>query len=211
MANSQLASDADITRLINTSLTELYDLLVEAAPPDYYLDTTTVTTVAGTTAYTLPVDFRSIVTVLAPDGSSGRLRAVEMFDDSYRSRYIAPQAALDLTVEYVKAPPVLVDDADTFDGVSGWDELIVLLVARQLLRKQRRDVSMLDVGINEMRQRIQSLAPQRQMAGPLMIRDVEFGREYPYIQWGQTVDAWRLVGSGSTATLQLYSLSSVYP
>ncbi len=207
MVNSQLASDADITRVINTQLTELYDVLVAAGPPDYYLKTSTITTVSGTTAYTLPTDFRSLVAVLAPvlDGTSRQYR-VDMFDESQRSYYQPPQAAVQLTLEYVPAPPVLALDADVFDGVSGWDELIVLLSARQLLRKQRRDVSDLDRAIAELRARVVSLAPQRQLAGPLYVNDGD-DRTGQWFWAGvpTNIAGWRLVGNGATATLQLYS------
>lgn len=57
MENSQFVSDAELDRYINESISELYDLIIESAAQEYYLDTYTINTVSGRDTYSLPSDF----------------------------------------------------------------------------------------------------------------------------------------------------------
>lgn len=192
MVNSTRATDAQITTLINTHWAELYDRLVSVGPSDYYATTSTVTIVAGTSAYALPANFRSLIGVFLNDGTN-RSEVPEL-PEGTRAGFDAPSAAGTLTLEYVPAPVALVADADAIDGVSGWDELVVQLCARALLRRERRDVSAFDTAIGEARQRVMNCAPKRNSTGPRSIQDVE-------ATYAASAFAWRLTG----AFLNVYS------
>jgi len=206
MVNSTRATDAQITTLVNTHFAELYDRLVAAGPSDYYLATTTLTTIAGTTAYALPADFRSLLGVFLNDTATRR-REVRPLQEGLRSAYDAPQAAVSLTVEYVPTAPVVAVGTDTLDSVSGWDELIVQLCARALLRRERRDVSAFDRSVAEARERVMSSAPKRNQDGPRFINDVEACESYPLYGIETSVNAYRLAGGN----LHLYSIALIYP
>jgi hypothetical protein len=206
MVNSTRATDAQITRLVNTHWAELYDRLVSCGPPDYYASTSTVTTVAGTIAYALPADFRSLIGLFI-NNSSTRRRELRPLPEGLRAGYDAPSGVVSLTLEYVPAPVTLALDADTVDGVSGWDELVVQLCARALLRRERRDVSAFDRAIEEARARVMANAPKRAMDGPRFVNDVEAGEDWRTRDADAEVHAYRL----SAGSLMLYTVASVWP
>lgn len=57
MENTSFVTDAELNRYINESISELYDLIIEAAGQEYFLDTYTFNTVANQDTYPLPSDF----------------------------------------------------------------------------------------------------------------------------------------------------------
>jgi hypothetical protein len=202
MVNSSRATDADINALINTHLSEFYGRLVEAGPPDYFSTDYAFSSVAGTISYALPSNFRTLVALYFVDGT--RKREVYQMREGTIAQYDAPQGNVSLVLRYIAAPPKLTTDTDpvtgTIDGVSGWDELIVQLCARALLRRDRRDTSALDLSVAEKRAEMLSQARARSVAGPRYITDVDAESGG---WWGCTdsVDAWVL----RAGYLDLYS------
>jgi hypothetical protein len=63
MENSEFVTDAELTIYINGSIAELHDLLVASYGSDYFLSSTTFSTVAGTESYSLPADFYKLMGV----------------------------------------------------------------------------------------------------------------------------------------------------
>lgn len=57
MENSQFVTDAEITRYLNESISEEYDLIIESAGQEFFLDTYTFSTVSNQDTYSLPSDF----------------------------------------------------------------------------------------------------------------------------------------------------------
>jgi len=169
MENSTFVTDAELTDEINQYVTEVYDMLVAAAPPGYYAATSTITVVAGTVAYALPTDFRSLQLALVEE-INGRQRELHPLDGS-REQYVTPRTDGTVTLRYTPAPPVLVDDTDTFDGISGWEQLIVLMAARYCLAKEESDVSSLFAEISAMQKRISMRAPARDQGAPAYVKD----------------------------------------
>lgn len=204
--NSLRATDADITQLVNTHYAELFDRLVASGPPDYYKSSTTLTTVAGTLGYALPADFRSILAVLKNDTAGNRLFPIQPMREGQRGAYVPPQGVYPVVVEYIPTPAVLVAGTDVVDGVSGWDELVVQLCARALMRRDRRDTAQFDTTIGEARARVMSNAPKRDSSGPRYVQDVEESDNGLYAGF-QGVNAWTLNGT----TLNVYQTSPSWP
>ncbi len=161
---------AEVTDLVNDELPEVYRLLVQSGPPDYYSLSTTFTTIAGTTAYALPSDFFVETNVYALDSSSFK-RPVTPVQDWGLSRMQAPQSVVSVVMEYVPAPPVLSGDNDPFDGIAGWDSLLTCRVARRLLQKRKADSSSVDAEISAVTQELRSQA--RRSKGPRFVRNLD--------------------------------------
>lgn len=178
MENSTFVSDPEWQDIINAELCEVYDMLVQAGPPDYYSVTQGYTTVAGTLAYALPADFRSATVCYAKENVDQRRPLLEI-NDYRRAWYRPPQAAYNLELEYVPAPPTLVSDSDTFDGVSGWEELIVAMSARDALMKEESDLTQIEGKIANLKGRIKTASSQRG-AGPQYITDVDSANVWLY-------------------------------
>ena len=202
-------TDAELTALCNRHLTEVYDALVDAGPPEYYAATTTVATVSGTILYALPADFRTLLEVYAHESATER-RHVFPMDAGTRGRFIAPTAAWTLTLEYVPSAPTLAVAGDTFDGVSGWEELIANLVARDVMIKREADPSAVMASIAAQRDRIAMRARNRDRGHPRYTADTDTMAASMF-PWGYAnnvrIQAYRLRASN----IELYESAMGWP
>lgn len=204
MENSTFVQTSEWADIINANLCEVYDLLVTAAPPDYYTSTYQLTTAAGTIAYAVPADLLDLSCVFAVESTDQRrpIRAISDFD---RGLYRAPQGAYTIELEYTPNAPTLVADTDTFDGVSGWEELIVAMSARDALLKEESDVTFLEGKIANLKTRIVSNAERG--GGPKHINDIEIADIWPY-PTSSKIHAYRL----RAGNIELYQANiPLYP
>lgn len=207
--NAENPSDTEINDLINVYLTELWDLVVDAAPPEYYSSETTVNTVAGTIAYALPADFRSLLSVDAVE-SADAFRPLHQINDIDRSIFRSPAGVYAVRVRYVPAPPTLSSDsADAtgqIDGISGWDQIVTAWCARAVLQAEERDTSALDAEISHLEGRIKREARHRHRGAPASVLDVEGIDAWPY-PFGSSVDAYQL----RAGFIDIFTVSPVFP
>lgn len=183
---------AELTRQINGSIAELYDLLV-SVNKDFYLSSNNISVVSGTETYALPADFWRVqgVDVL----SSGKYYPMPRFNFAERhqlqdsgdvirsARYrvmgsnlrIRPKPTWTGTAVlwYIPAPAQLVNDSDTFDGIAGWEEYVVVDCCIKLAQKREEDASLLVKLKGDLVARIRSSACERDDAEPDRVRDVE--------------------------------------
>lgn len=73
---------------------------------------------------------------------------------------------------YVPKPNVLLADSDTLDGVSGWEELVIIDSAIKALQKEESDVSVLMAQKSAMVERIKGMAANRDAGFPDTVTDV---------------------------------------
>ena len=200
--------DADVNERINTHITEEYDLFIQASPPSYYSSTTTISVTSGTTTYALPSDFLSLQSVFLSQ-TGGQVREVMPIRSGERAYYRAPQSSYTVTVEYTPTPTLLSSDSDTFDGVNGWDELVVALVARDMLIKARESVEQIQLKIGELRGRIRTMG-NRDRGKPRYLRDGDQpdaqNRAQAFFASG-TISAYRL----RAGNIELYEPAVAYP
>ena len=201
-------TDAELTSLANRHLTEVYDALVDAGPPDYYASTTTVSTVAGTTLYALPSDFRTLLEVYAQE-SNTQVRLVHPMRHGERGKYRSPTDIWTLTLEYVPAAPILVNPGDTFDGVSGWEELIANLMARDVMIKRQDDPSAVMASIGALQGRINTRARSRDRGHPRYTSDLDAqGISYPWLSTNNSRGAVYRLRAGN---IELYETLTGLP
>lgn len=179
-------TDSELTALANRHLTEVYDRLVDAGPPDYYAATTQITTTSGTIEYALHVNFRNLVNVYVRETTDIRRPLLPM-PNAARGNYKAPTGTWTLDVEYIPVAPTLASSADTFDGVSGFEELIANLMARDVMAKRESDPSVVMANIARLEARITSRARSRDKGQPKRVTDLDevSDRLYPW-GWGGT-------------------------
>lgn len=171
--NDRNVTDTELTALANRHIPEVYDDLVAAGPADYYAASTPVTTVAGQIPYSLPSNFLSLMDVFVHESSSER-RSLPSMPNGTRGRFQGPTSAgTELTLEYIPSAPVLALDADTFDGVSGFEELIANLMARDVIIKRNHDPTSVLGTIGALRARIVSRSRTRNRGEPKRITDTD--------------------------------------
>lgn len=167
MEGSPFISTAEWNELVNANIAEVFDVLVQAAPPEYDSASSQIAFTAGVRLCALPADFRSLVTVAFVDGT--RERPLLPLRDFERSGATAPRQSGVLTVEYTPTPPVLVADADTFDCVSGWARAITALTARDALAKEEGDTSVMQNIADREFERIRNASANRDRGQPKFI------------------------------------------
>lgn len=170
--NDDNISDTELTALANRHLPEVYDRLVDAGPADYYASSSQVVTTSGLSEYALDNDFRNLLAVYVRESSDER-RRLQPMPHAGRGNYKAPSGAWTVDLEFIPVPDTLVDDADTFDGVSGFEELIANLMARDVMIKRESDPSVVMSNIARLEARIVSRARSRDKGAPRRITDLD--------------------------------------
>lgn len=193
MVNSAYIADARLTEYINASAQELYDLLVQANQ-DYYTTLTTSTVSSGSSSITLPSDLYKLRGVDLDFGGEwcpiwpyeylerGRWQNVTANRVYVNTRYRiigsslellpADQASGDYRIRYVPLMTVMADDADTFDGLNGFEEYIVIDAAIKMKSKEESSTSDLKDEKARIRQRILAMADVRDLGAPDVVQDV---------------------------------------
>lgn len=184
-----------IDAFINTGLDELYDVVLQHFGEDYYVSSSAFSTVAGTSAYSLPSDFYKLLGVdLTFDGESVGLEKFSFaernaFKTSQRSGdvpryrlegsnlrlYPAPASVTTGTLWYVPTRTPLVLGADTVNFPGGWEEYAVLSAAISCVIKEEGDPSALMARKADQLRRIESAAGQRDAGAPMRVTDVDAG------------------------------------
>lgn len=191
---SNFVSDSELTGYINASIAELYDLLVVNYGEDYFTSTTpaSISIINGTDMYDLPATFYKLVGVDVLVGSywtdigkysfkdrnrgqdSSQIRDVKYRLHGSKIRFTPiPTTSHSVRLWFIAAPTKLSADGDTFDGISGWEEYVVVDAAIKMLSKEESDVSVLVREKDRLRERIVSVSTNRDVAEPEQIADID--------------------------------------
>ncbi len=184
--NDPNIDDAELTALANRHVPEVFDRLVDAGPADYFAASTQITTTPDIIPYPLLVDFRNLVSVYVRETPDQRRQLLPMPVNG-RGAFKAPTGEWTLDVEYVPVPTILEADGDTFDGVSGFEELIANLMARDVMTKRESDPSIVMSNIARLESRIVSRARSRDKSGGKSVTDMDdIGRRHYPLGWAGT-------------------------
>lgn len=176
LVNSPFITNAEWNNYINESAYELYDLLVAAYGNDYYTSAPYTITTDGTNfLYALPTDFYKMVAVDVLLMGSNFYVPLKTFaiGDRTPNYYIGAVPANGQVVRlfYVQRLQEMVVDGDTLDGVSGWGEYVIVDTVIKALQKEETDVQSYMIQKEGLRQRIMSMAPNRDAANPITVTD----------------------------------------
>lgn len=188
--NDPHVTDTEINSYISASYGELYDLLVQSGLP-YFKATQTIVTTGSSNPYALSSDFYAMIRVWYKAGTdtwwplreahprevhrflalTGTRRAVAYevtgttpAGDSLEL-FPIPPAGQTYEVRYFPRPLDLTTDADVVDGVSGWEEFIVVDAALKCLTKSTpEEAAPLWQAKNQQLERIKRMAQNRQIA-----------------------------------------------
>lgn len=210
MVNSQFISDSELTSFVNTSIAELYDLLVQKFGNTYFLSTANISLVSGTDTYNLPTDFYKLIGVDLVL-SNGEASTMKRFEFNERNQYTTalyrgnfgvaylryhvqgntirfmpiPDSSDTVKVWYAPLPVYLVADGDVFNGYSGWEEYPIVDAAIKCLEKEESSTTALMNRKAYLIKRIEEAAGNRDASFSPRITDtrrIEFeqGTEFRY-------------------------------
>lgn len=198
--NNPFITNQEWNSYISESYKELYDIIVQKFGDDYYVQTPyTYTTEQGVQLYPLPSDYYKLLGVeiaLNPyDPNSWiTLRQFEFVQRNlfnypnlftfygitnlrYRlngnNLYIVPnpQSGQTIRIWYVPRPSQLINDTDTVDAISGWEEYIIADCAIKALTKEETDTSVFLAQKQALLKRIEEAAGNRNIGDPQRVSD----------------------------------------
>ena len=176
--SSAFAGTSGVDDLINVHAAWVYSRLVKRNPDHYASGSLTLT--ASSTA--LPSDHFLTVDVLVNE-SGGRQRPLNEATGRDLYRVIPATGTISCALIYVPRLAIIAtgagSDSTTFDGVNGYEELIALRTARDLLMKEKTGVDVIQQQIAEYEQEL-ATAPKRNRTGPIPINDVERVDAWPF-------------------------------
>lgn len=190
--------NAEVNALVNESIADLWDQMLRARGVDGFETSTTITTSNGVSTYAIPATFYELLAVSLDAGSGLGSFPLERFMMKERPGLAAPpiqrhgfpyfykllgsnievlpvpRGAYALELRYVPAAPKLTNDADTFDGINGWEEWVTVDVARKMATKERdwELVGALQADLQRLAGRIRALAGARDRASNRRVVDV---------------------------------------
>lgn len=213
MVGSNFVTDSELNGYINASAAELYDMLVDARGLWYYGTEATVATVADTKTSSLAASFYKLIGMeVTLGGVTIPIKRLNWTEGTrYRNAaggwaggwsngtdiryelaagsvywFPTPKAAHTVTYWYVPSHTVMTADGDTFDGVNGWEEYIVVDAAIKMITKEEGDTRTLERAKDDLKARIHKLAEEVDHGYPETIVDVD-----PEFDSGILHDYWR--------------------
>ena len=199
MVNSGFVSDQELREFINSSIAELWDLLVSSYGEDYLTESFPFTINTSQDEYDLPGDFYKAQGVDLNIGPNNAI-SIKKFNFSERNRYdgayynwgldggvrvryrivkdkikFTPIPIGNYTVNlwYIPCAPVLLRNNETLDGVNGFEEYVIIDVARKMLMKEESDTSMMELEKANMKKRIEDMAQDRDAGLGESVQDVQ--------------------------------------
>lgn len=209
MVYSQFITDAELNTYINQSAFELYDLLIQKFGDDYYIKTPPYQFQTDGTnyLYALPSDFYKLVGVdLAINNSPSSWTTIWGFNFGARNvnpvpnvqglygfsnirvrvsgnnLWVSPVPSANQTFQIWYAPTMttLSADSDTFQGISGWTEYIIVDAAIKCLAKEESDTQVFLMQKQGLIQRIESAAENRNASAPATVMDKRNNEGYGF-------------------------------
>lgn len=198
--NNPFVTDQEWNSYINASYKELYDILIQKFGSDYYMATPyTYTTDGSTELFPLPDDFYKLmgVEVALNPGDPNSWVTLKKFEFIQRNLwnypnvytmygitnlryrlngtnlYVVPLSSSGQTLRiwYGPRPNQLINDVDTLDCVSGWEEYIIADVCIKALAKEESDVSVFTAQKQGLLKRIEEAAENRDVGEPECVSD----------------------------------------
>jgi hypothetical protein len=198
---SEFVTDDEINAYINASAQELYDILVQKYGDNYYTVTPYEFATDGSNDYfDLPVDFFKLLGVdlkiaLGPNAyvtlrpftfaernkyATPNVQTLYGLRTNLRYRvhgtklWLVPRPSVGqyIRMHYIPRMPWMVADTDVLDGVSGWEEYVVVDASIKVLTKEESDVSVFMAQKTALLQRIESAAENRDAGSPATVADV---------------------------------------
>lgn len=184
-------TNLEMNTMVSQSYKELFDIIVQKFGDTYYLATPYVFSTDGANqSFALPNDFYKLLGVdiaLSPNPPLSywvtvkNLQFIDRNSQTFMSSYAyggitnlkydiqgnniffapIPQGSQSIRLWYAPRPRQLINDTDIVDGVSGWEEYIVVDVACKMLVKQESDPTAFAVQKAAMLRRIESAAENR--------------------------------------------------
>jgi hypothetical protein len=208
MRDTSFIDDTEMLRILNEVYPELYDELVTAYE-NYYVAEDTLNIVTGNNVYSLPTNFYKLIGVDFQVNNDAYI-TLQPFMEGERNVTLTTNQTIPtgvIKLRYVPAPQTFTDLDEEVDGVSGWDRLLSLLCAIDMLDAEESDSKPLYKKYERTVARIRSAAAPRDAGFPARVVDVY----KPNIQLIYGALRYRLEGNNIKFQNTEYLGADMYP
>lgn len=200
--STQFFTDTLLNSWINSSAFELYDILIQRYADHYFVAAPFRIVTDGTNDhYNLPADFyKGIGLDLYLSNSADSKVTLEQFQYADRNKYSVPNFQTfygvtnlrylylesqvwltplpagnqNIDLLYIPRMSQLVADGDTFDGISGWLEYVIVDVCIKVCGKEESDSADFKDRKAKLMKRIENAAENRNAGSPPKVSDTLF-------------------------------------
>lgn len=177
--NSTDITAAVLIDLLNASICDVWDIVV-GKWLDYYTKSAPMSAVANVESTAFDADFYKLrkVEILTSNGQYRRLLPADLdtshtftsvSNRAYRYRlamnqlYLMPTQTVTETLRiwYIPSAPVLALDADTFDGINGYEQLVIQHALRACAKRQDLPTGEIEQEIGRLTARVRTAADGR--------------------------------------------------
>lgn len=176
MYNSGYIGADEAMDYFNEAYCQLYDLLI-SANDNYKVETAMIAISPSATTYPLPDDFYKAIGFDMQVGgiTSTQFITLRPFTNMERNGMLGTTGILpsaQIRLRYAPAPTIYTDRDEVVDGISGWDKLIVLLMAYAMKDKDESSVTALERDMAMQIQRIEEMKQNRDQGMPGRVNDI---------------------------------------
>lgn len=171
MVNTDFVTDAEWLEYFNEAYTEFYDELVMLFQ-NYFVAEDFLTINNANPKVDLPADFYKILAMEFEVGS-GSYIPIQPFNEGDRNAFVSPATSLPsgtIRIRYVPNPQQFIV-TDSFDAVSGWENIIVTDMAIMALDKEESSTSTLEARRQRALNRIKTAGQVRDIYMPATVTD----------------------------------------
>ena len=187
--------------LFNEAYAEWYDLLVGSFS-NYFVQEDSFNISASTADYALPDDFYKLIGVDYKIGNTPTSYVtLRPYTEMERNGMIGTVGNIptgEIRLRYVPAPLQYDDRATEISFVSGWDTLLVLIMAIAMLQKEESDTGPLERQLARQLQRIQDASQNRDIGMSGHVNDlskITVYQQYSYLRYELTGDNIRFLST----------------
>lgn len=206
MMHSKFIGESELSSYINASIKELYDRLIDAGE-FYFVSTQEIDITANQGLYDLNSDFYKLLGVDLVVDAQGNGVSLKPFQFEERNAYLytpswnvvglsylrymlqgnklkllpTPNGGNKIKVWYCPIFSSMSADTDSFDGINGWEEYVVIDAAIKMMIKEESDPSALMAQKQAMIERIETMKQRRDIGSPSKIANVN--KTIPWEFW----------------------------
>lgn len=181
--NDTHLSDPELYKLLTAAVPKTWDKILAHGLGGEFIKTATFTTVANQINYSLSAsiwtvapagaaalsDFYKVQTLYVNDGT-GLFRPVNRVSPNEQYALHGPSTAIGMKLCYVPCAPTFSTGAESFDGINGWEEHAIQLVAIEVKKKKEDDVGQYKSTVREIEETIKTHANRNADEPPRVIR-----------------------------------------
>lgn len=191
-------------RFLSSALAEVWDKVIESGGNEY-VKTVTFNTVSGQETYSFASiapdgDFYKLKALYVDEGN-GQKRPIGRLNNSEIQSYRPPSATVPMIMKYVPCAPVWDGVGDVaFDGINGYEELVVVTAALYIKGKKDDSSNWLVNRKRELENRIQIQARRDDQEPSRVVRRRWAASQDRFSPWRNNVSKYNITATG----LELY-------